>query len=92
MSEYIAIEKLQQMRREIDALVRACEHTAIQLPEEPIPPMDGKPVVRPHSIPGWWQVWGGSMCFALLRPEDVAPIVEAARVALAEAAKPRRPK
>lgn len=28
--------------------------------------------LRPHSIPGWWQVWSGNICVALLRPEDVA--------------------
>lgn len=34
------------------------------------PPHDGGPAMRPHSISGWWQVWQGGICVALLRPED----------------------
>ena len=30
--------------------------------------------LRPHSIAGWWQVWTGDVCVALLRPEDVQAI------------------
>ena len=37
------------------------------------------PALRPHTIPGWWQVWSGYICIALLTPEDVAPIAAAAR-------------
>lgn len=34
------------------------------------------PVLRPHDIPGWWQVWDGGLCIALLRPEDLAPVIK----------------
>jgi len=37
-----------------------------------IPPHDGGPKLRPHTIKGWWQVWSGGICIALLTPEDVA--------------------
>jgi len=40
-------------------------------------PHDGGQRLRPHSISGWWQIWSGGICIALLSPEDVAPIVEA---------------
>ena len=40
-------------------------------------PHDSQPVIRQHSIPGWWQVWSGGICLTLLRPDDVQPIVEA---------------
>lgn len=43
------------------------------------PPHDGGPALRPHSIPGWWQVWQGGICVALLRPEDVAALAEVPR-------------
>lgn len=56
--------------------------------ERCLPTHDGKPNVRPHSIPGWWQVWSGGICIALLAPEDIAPILAAGREALATAAKP----
>ncbi len=36
---------------------------------------DGAPAVRPHTMPGWWQVWSGGICIALLTPRDVAPIL-----------------
>lgn len=39
-----------------------------------IPAHDGGPTLRPHGTPGWWQVWSGGICVALLRPEDVAVI------------------
>lgn len=29
--------------------------------------VDG-PALRPHTISGWWQVWSGHVCIALLRP------------------------
>ena len=43
----------------------------------PIMPYDSQPVIRKHSITGWWQVWSGGFCLTLLRPDDVKPIVEA---------------
>ncbi len=90
MSEYVAREQLEILRKEIDALVRAYEHRAVQIPDLPVEPFDGGPAVRPHTIPGWWQVWSGSICVALLSPEQVAPIVQAAGVVPAEPAKPLR--
>jgi hypothetical protein len=42
-----------------------------------MPPADGGPRLIPHGIPGWWQVWSGYICVALLTPEDVAPLREA---------------
>ena len=44
---------------------------ALDVEPEPVAPSPG-PALRPHAIPGWWQVWSGSICVALLRPEDVA--------------------
>lgn len=38
------------------------------------PPHDGKPRMRPHTIPGYWQVWSGGICIALLSDEDVEPV------------------
>lgn len=43
-------------------------------PEPCVAPHYGKSVLRPHTIAGWWQVWSGGICVALLRPEDVAPL------------------
>lgn len=50
--------------------------TALDAPT-PAPPHDGGPVMRQHSIPGWWQVWQGGICVALLRPEDVVQVQNA---------------
>lgn len=42
---------------------------------EPVLHLDGEgPALRPHTIKGWWQVWSGHICIALLKPEDVAPL------------------
>jgi hypothetical protein len=61
------------------------------------PPHDGKPRLRPHTIPGWWQVWSGGICIALLSDEDIAPVTEELRGrlknaedALRERVEPRR--
>lgn len=35
------------------------------------PALDGKPNLRPHSAAGWWQVWSGGICIALLSPDDI---------------------
>jgi hypothetical protein len=43
-------------------------------PEPVLPCADGGPGLRPHGTPGWWQVWSGHLCIALLKPEDVAPL------------------
>lgn len=39
-------------------------------------PSDGKEVLRPHSRAGWWEVWSGEICIALLKPEDVAKFLD----------------
>lgn len=43
---------------------------------EPVLRIDGGPALRPHTIKGWWQLWSGHICIALLRPEDVAPLTK----------------
>lgn len=43
-------------------------------PQHVEPSHDRKPALRPHTIPGWWQVWSGGLCIALLSAEDVAPL------------------
>lgn len=35
------------------------------------PPHDNKPRLRPHTVAGWFQVWSGGVCIALLAPEDI---------------------
>ena len=42
------------------------------------PPFDGKDVLRPHARAGWWEVWSGGICTALLKPEDVAKFLDSA--------------
>lgn len=49
---------------------------ALHVPEPVDTPHDGGKVLRPHGIPGWWQLWSGGLCIALLTPEDVAPLRE----------------
>jgi hypothetical protein len=46
-------------------------------PQEVLGTNDGIPNLRPHTIPGFWQVWSGGICIALLSPEDVKPLLEA---------------
>lgn len=48
-----------------------------ETPQEVLKPHDKLPPIRPHTIPGWWQVWSGSICLALLSPDDVKPLREA---------------
>jgi hypothetical protein len=43
--------------------------------ERVIPTHDKKSNLRPHTVKGWWQVWSGGICMALLDPDDVAPLV-----------------
>jgi hypothetical protein len=56
-------------------------HGLLNRPHQPeqvlVLPSEG-PALRPHTIPGWWQVWSGHICIALLTPEDVAPVAKAA--------------
>jgi hypothetical protein len=56
-----AIERLEEELR------RKADHP----PELCLPPHDGKGALRPHTAKGWWQVWSGGICIALLRPEDI---------------------
>lgn len=48
-------------------------------PEEVVEPHDKLPPLRPHTIPGWWQVWSGGICIALLAPDDIKPVLDAAK-------------
>ena len=50
------------------------KHEALAVPNTCVTPHDGGRVLRPHSIPGWWQVWSGGVCVCLLRPEDAISI------------------
>ena len=52
------------------------QECALRIPERLLEPHDGSPRLRPHTIEGWWQVWSGGICIALLKPEDVAPLKE----------------
>jgi hypothetical protein len=38
------------------------------------------PVLRPHTIKGWWQVWSGCLCIALVRPEDMRAALEQPKI------------
>ena len=57
--------------------IQAVLRTIKTPPDEVLAPHDGMRSLRPHTIPGWWQVWSGGLCIALLTPEDVEPIVDA---------------
>ena len=61
------------LRRALDELTAAIDAFP-QPPEELLAPFDNGPKLRPHSIEGWWQLWSGGICIALLTPEDVAPL------------------
>jgi hypothetical protein len=61
-----------QLANELSAIA---QQAAMEQPDA-VNPCEG-PALRPHTIPGWWQVWSGYMCIALLRPEDVAPLLAA---------------
>lgn len=67
------IERIQydveQLLEKLERLAKAhepCERCAL--------PYDNGPRLRPHTRTGWWQVWSGGLCVALLHPEDVAPL------------------
>lgn len=68
--------QLDHIRRDVAELAEKLERFAVHHApcERCHPPHDGKPRLRPHSIPGWWQVWSGDLCIALLSAEDVAPL------------------
>ena len=74
MSEpaYVELETVLQI---LERAIEEATQKADRPPALCLEPHDGKGRVRPHSIKGWWQVWSGGICIALLRPEDVAPIL-----------------
>lgn len=74
MSDHIPMTALDEIERTMRNLLRCAREKAVHVPTEVLEPYDGKPALRPHSIPGWWQVWSGGICIALLTPEDVAPL------------------
>ena len=53
-----------------DLRALTAKHEALAVLNTCVTPHDGGRVLRPHSIPGWWQVWSGGVCVCLLRPED----------------------
>lgn len=58
---------------ELVAAANAAIRSKGVLTAEPVSePHDAGPALRRHTITGWWQVWSGGICIALLRPEDVA--------------------
>jgi len=59
---YFVMEELARLQATLREVWR-------RMPPE-ITPSEG-PGLRPHTMAGWWQVWQGSVCVALLRPEDV---------------------
>lgn len=79
MTRHVRLDALDEIERTMANLFRSARGRAVNVSEELIEPYDGKPALRPHTIPGWWQVWSGSTCVALLKPEDVAPVTEELR-------------
>lgn len=49
---------------------------SLRIPERVLEPHDGGPNLRPHTRDGWWQVWSGGICIALLEPKDLEPVTE----------------
>lgn len=74
MSKYVRADRLEEIERQVRNLVKYAKESAVNVPDEVLEPYDGKPALRPHTIPGWWQVWSGGLCIALLTPDDVAPL------------------
>jgi hypothetical protein len=72
MSRYVRLDRLDEIERTFRNLMRSARGAAVDVPDEVIEPYDGKPALRPHTIQGWWQVWSGGTCIALLTPADVA--------------------
>ncbi len=66
--------RLERAKAGIEMAIRAVDARPAERPREPF---DGKPILRPHTIKGWWQVWSGGICMHLLSDEDVRPIKEA---------------
>lgn len=80
------IEQRQEARRGRDVLAAKIEAMEADRPD--VVMVTKKPALRPHTIPGWWQVWSGYLCIALLTPSDVEPLLgdAAKRVEAAELA------
>lgn len=80
---------LRRAERDFDRLMKAYKafgdelayfhEQALGVPERLLEPHDGGPRLRPHTIKGWWQVWSGGICIALLEPEDVTPVKESTK-------------
>lgn len=75
-------------RRAVRLALQAIEKAETWEPQALVPAHDRGPGLRPHTIPGWWQVWSGGLCIALLTPKDVAPLREAPQVS-ADTPKPK---
>jgi hypothetical protein len=60
--------KLRQMATQLNQMAETLETKP-----EAVLKIDG-PALRPHTIKGWWQVWSGYLCIALLTPEDIKPL------------------
>jgi len=79
VSRYVRLDALDEIERTMANLMRSARGRAVTVPDEVLEPYDGKPALRPHTIPGWWQVWSGGLCIALLTPDDVAPLLDEVR-------------
>ncbi len=71
----VDFERLMTAHKRFGEELEYFQEQALRIPERLLEPYDGGPRLRPHGIPGWWQVWSGGMCIALLEPEDVAPVI-----------------
>jgi hypothetical protein len=69
-----AFSAVTRAKKLVDEAKQALEYVREDIDLRGPAPFDGKPRLRPHSIPGWWQVWSGGLCIQLLTPEDVAPL------------------
>jgi hypothetical protein len=75
---------MSSIKSEVRDLGLLIERERLTNPQPVYPTHDGGSNLRPHTIPGWWQVWSGGICIALLKPEDVEPVVAAHALAKAE--------
>jgi hypothetical protein len=71
VSRYVRLDALDEIERTMTNLLRSARGRAVQVPHEVLEPYDGKPALRPHTIPGWWQVWSGGICIALLSHREM---------------------
>ena len=56
------------------AIVNELAQLEVRVPDDLLAPHDGGSSMRPHTLEGWWQVWSGGVCIALLTPKDVEPV------------------